>query len=194
MGCVIKRPLGAAIAALCLLMLPLAALADARSGWLWPVPSYKYMSRGYFTQPSLHEGIDIPVGTGTDVYAAKDGAVVIIYGGCNQASPNSGDHKSCSLNTCNPYIEKVNWHVGGDAVYKFGQIENFGSWSNCNYGYGRGVVIYHPEDNTVSAYAHLSSIDVACGQPVKQGDKIGKSGAYGNAWGAHLHFEIGVNP
>jgi len=51
----------------------------------------------------------------------------------------------------------------------------------------------------VSWYRHLSRIDVAVGQTVRAGTRIGLVGATGCALGSHLHFgvEVGttfVNP
>ena len=102
-----KRLIGVMIAALCLMMLPLSALADARSGWLWPVPSYKHISRGYFVG---HEGIDIPVNVGTELRAAKDGVAIVIYSGCNQSFPNKNIHSSRTSNTCSPVILMTPWN------------------------------------------------------------------------------------
>lgn len=42
----------------------------------------------------------------------------------------------------------------------------------------------------VSAFLHLSRIDVAVGQHVKQGDPIGRVGATGRASGPHLHWGL----
>jgi murein DD-endopeptidase MepM/ murein hydrolase activator NlpD len=42
-------------------------------------------------------------------------------------------------------------------------------------------------------YAHLSSVDVSCGQQLEQGDIIGKIGKTGNATGSMLHFELIMN-
>ncbi|WML40406.1 peptidoglycan DD-metalloendopeptidase family protein [Neobacillus sp. OS1-2] len=54
--------------------------------------------------------------------------------------------------------------------------------------YGNVVFIEHPS-NFVTVYAHLNHRTVSVGQPVKQGDIIGKMGRTGQATGTHLHFE-----
>ncbi|WP_438290087.1 transglycosylase family protein [Streptomyces sp. HUAS TT7] len=59
--------------------------------------------------------------------------------------------------------------------------------------YGYQVVIHHP-DGRYSQYAHLSAVNVKAGQQVNTGQRIGRSGATGNATGPHLHFEIRTGP
>ncbi|NSC24824.1 peptidoglycan DD-metalloendopeptidase family protein [Streptomyces albus subsp. chlorinus] len=59
--------------------------------------------------------------------------------------------------------------------------------------YGYQVVIRH-RDGRYSQYGHLSAISVRSGQSVGTGQRIGRSGATGNATGPHLHFEIRTGP
>ena len=59
-------------------------------------------------------------------------------------------------------------------------------------GYGNLVVIDHG-GGIATAYGHQSSIAVACGQQVGQGDVIGYVGCTGHCFGPHLHFEVRVN-
>ncbi len=58
------------------------------------------------------------------------------------------------------------------------------------------VVIQHtfPElgEPLYTLYAHLSIIDVAKGEIVESGQKIGEVGMTGRAIGSHLHFEVRV--
>lgn len=61
-----------------------------------------------------------------------------------------------------------------------------------NYGYGNLIVVDHG-NGWQSAYAHLSSINVVCGQSVFQGTVIGGLGSTGNSTGPHLHFELVFN-
>jgi murein DD-endopeptidase MepM/ murein hydrolase activator NlpD len=59
-------------------------------------------------------------------------------------------------------------------------------------GYGNLVVLDNG-GNLATAYAHQSSIAVACGQQVSQGDVIGYVGCTGHCTGPHLHFEVRIN-
>jgi len=54
--------------------------------------------------------------------------------------------------------------------------------------YGNLVQIQH--GNFISAYAHLSKINVKNGQSVSSGQSIGACGKTGRATGTHLHFEL----
>jgi len=57
---------------------------------------------------------------------------------------------------------------------------------------GKFIIIKHPGD-IYSMYVHLSKINVEEGAIVTTGEKIGISGATGNAKGPHLHFAIKIN-
>ncbi|HET6624446.1 MAG TPA: peptidoglycan DD-metalloendopeptidase family protein [Gaiellaceae bacterium] len=59
-------------------------------------------------------------------------------------------------------------------------------------GYGNLVVVDHG-DGLATAYAHASTILVAVGQQVSQGDTLSLVGSTGNSTGPHLHFEVRVN-
>ncbi len=59
-------------------------------------------------------------------------------------------------------------------------------------GYGNLVVLDHG-GNLATAYGHQSSIAVACGQHVDQGQVIGYVGCTGHCTGPHLHFEVRVD-
>ena len=56
-------------------------------------------------------------------------------------------------------------------------------------GYGRFVEIRHPNGMT-TLYGHLSRLDVASGDTVKAGARIGLVGSTGRSTGPHLHFEV----
>ena len=68
-------------------------------------------------------------------------------------------------------------------------------------GFGKQIVMsFRFEGRTLfAAYAHLSTIEVAPGQAVTKGQRIGLTGDTGNARGMtgrelHLHFEIRTEP
>ncbi|MBA3757050.1 MAG: M23 family metallopeptidase [Nitrosomonas sp.] len=59
-------------------------------------------------------------------------------------------------------------------------------------GYGLVVYIYH--GNGISTrYGHLSRIDVAEGQVIKQGEQLGLVGSTGRSTAPHLHYEVRVD-
>lgn len=65
---------------------------------------------------------------------------------------------------------------------------------SCGGGYGNYVMIEH-SDGKITLYAHMAegSITVTAGNPVMQGQVIGKMGSSGRSTGSHLHFEVRVN-
>jgi murein DD-endopeptidase MepM/ murein hydrolase activator NlpD len=66
----------------------------------------------------------------------------------------------------------------------------YAGWSN--FGYGNLIVIDHG-NGWQTAYAHLNTTAVTCGQSVYQGGFIGQLGTTGNSTGPHLHFEMSYN-
>lgn len=76
----------------------------------------------------------------------------------------------------------------GEGVYATDAgVVVYAGWNN--YGYGNMIMIDHGS-GFQSLYAHLSALNVVCGQSVGQGDVIGAIGNTGNSSGSHLHFEI----
>jgi murein DD-endopeptidase MepM/ murein hydrolase activator NlpD len=76
----------------------------------------------------------------------------------------------------------------GEAVYATDAgVVVYAGWNN--YGYGNMIMVDHG-NNFQSLYAHLSAINVGCGQSVGQGEVIGAIGSTGHSSGPHLHFEI----
>lgn len=79
-------------------------------------------------------------------------------------------------------------HSVGKVIWvQMGQRNNQGSSGNASYG--NAVKIKH-NNGYYTLYAHLNRVDVRVGQEVKQGQVIGYMGDSGNAYGAHLHFEV----
>lgn len=61
--------------------------------------------------------------------------------------------------------------------------------SGWNGGYGKYIKIQH-SNGVVTLYAHASSLLVASGQSVAQGQLIAYMGTTGRSTGCHLHFEV----
>jgi murein DD-endopeptidase MepM/ murein hydrolase activator NlpD len=76
----------------------------------------------------------------------------------------------------------------GNAVFAVDSgVVVYAGWSNS--GYGNLLVIDHGT-GWQSAYAHLNTYAVGCGQSVTQGEVIAAVGTTGNSSGPHLHFEL----
>lgn len=73
--------------------------------------------------------------------------------------------------------------AAGEVVYAGDQVPGFGNL----------VLIKHP-DGWVTAYAHLSNVDVKIQQKVLQGQQIGEAGDTGGVTEPQLHFEIRYAP
>ncbi len=63
----------------------------------------------------------------------------------------------------------------------------YAGWND--YGYGYMIMVDHG-NGFQSLYAHLSALNVGCGQSVGQGEVIGAVGSTGRSSGPHLHFEL----
>ncbi|WP_396593867.1 M23 family metallopeptidase [Brevundimonas sp. R86498] len=76
----------------------------------------------------------------------------------------------------------------GTAVYAAaeGRIVRIGRQPD---GYGNFVEMRHPNGMT-TLYAHLSRIDVASGDRLAGGQRVGLVGSTGYSTGPHLHFEV----
>jgi peptidoglycan DL-endopeptidase CwlO len=59
-------------------------------------------------------------------------------------------------------------------------------------GYGNFTCLDHG-GGLSTCYAHQTSLGVAAGQSVSQGDVIGYTGCTGYCFGPHLHFEVRIN-
>jgi endonuclease/exonuclease/phosphatase family metal-dependent hydrolase len=102
--------------------------------------------------------------------------------------------------------DRHNWHASGP---------NWSTWhTGTDFSAPCGVAVYAAHAGTVEVdttqgwagpwlvkvstgpsslttwYAHMASLDVARGQKVNAGQRIGRVGAQGNATGCHLHFEV----
>lgn len=76
----------------------------------------------------------------------------------------------------------------GNAVYASASgVVVYAGWNDWGYGY---MIVLDHGNGWQTLYAHLSGINVGCGQGVGQGRVIGAVGSTGNSTGAHLHFEM----
>ncbi len=79
----------------------------------------------------------------------------------------------------------------GAAIYAVdGGVVVYAGWND--WGYGNLIVVDHG-NGWQSVYAHLSQINVACGQSLTQKELIGLAGNTGRSSGPHLHFELRYN-
>jgi hypothetical protein len=76
----------------------------------------------------------------------------------------------------------------GNAVYASASgVVVYAGWNDWGYGY---MIVLDHGNGWQTLYAHLSAINVGCGQGVAQGRVIGGVGSTGNSSGPHLHFEM----
>jgi len=59
-------------------------------------------------------------------------------------------------------------------------------------GYGLCVTIDHG-DGYHTLYGHLSELEVAAGQHIQSGQRLGRVGSTGQSTGPHLHYEVRIN-
>jgi murein DD-endopeptidase MepM/ murein hydrolase activator NlpD len=80
-------------------------------------------------------------------------------------------------------------HAAGSPIVAVmdGVVEFAGGNACCTYGL---YVIVDHGNGLKTLYAHLSTLEVAKGQRVSQGQRLGPSGSTGYSTGVHLHFEV----
>jgi murein DD-endopeptidase MepM/ murein hydrolase activator NlpD len=96
-----------------------------------------------------------------------------------------------------PFTGKREFHSGVDIAHNSGApVHATAAGTVIHAGYqsvlGKTVTIDHGF-GIITRYAHLSSIAVAAGQLVQQGEVIAKVGSTGRSTGPHLHYEVRVN-
>jgi len=79
---------------------------------------------------------------------------------------------------------------GAPIVASDGGMVIYAGWND--WGYGNLVVLDHG-NGYQTLYAHLDTVQVDCGQTVRQGEQLGLAGKTGHALGPHLHFEVLLN-
>lgn len=91
----------------------------------------------------------------------------------------------------------VGQHKGADLKAPYGcevlaMAAGTVSMAQWHYSYGNVVMIDHG-NGLSTLYSHLSSMDVAVGDKVAQGQQIGAVGSTGNSTGNHCHVEVHQN-
>ncbi|MBI3169997.1 MAG: M23 family metallopeptidase [Chloroflexi bacterium] len=127
-------------------------------------------------------------------------ARVLGAGACDPVSGGAVGYGSFIYPTNKHYLSGFDWapqtnHNGldfagntGEAIYASDAgVIVYAGWND--YGYGNMVMIDHG-NGFQSLYAHMSGLNVGCGQSVGQGEVIGAVGSTGRSSGSHLHFEI----
>ena len=109
----------------------------------------------------------------------------------SKVEANFADERTYTYN--NETID-TSHHLGYDlSVTKHYPVEAANSGAVAFVGdlgiYGNTVILDHGL-GLFTLYGHLSSIDVKAGDPVKQGQIIGKTGETGLAAGDHLHYGV----
>lgn len=91
----------------------------------------------------------------------------------------------------NPGANHFGIDIGGGIGTPITAADNgvvvYAGWND--WGYGEMVVIDHGK-GWQTLYAHMSTVEVTCGEEVYRGDVIGTMGDTGTADGPHLHFEL----
>ncbi len=139
----------------------------------WVVPTIPRgksgVSLGYLGPGACPGGYTGAVGTGAFVWPTSIHRLV-----GNNYGPS---HLAVDLGT---------W-IGGPIYAADSGVVVFAGWSTVGYGY---MIMIDHGNGYQTLYAHLSQVNVHCGQSVYQGQLIGLGGSTGNSTGPHLHFEV----
>lgn len=113
---------------------------------------------------------------------------ILKTGECRITQGYSSAHTAVDVVKAPSMTDHITAHTAGKVVFcQTGFKNNKGSKGNASYG--NCVKLQH-DGGYFTLYAHLSSVEVRLGDTVPQGAIIGYMGDSGNAYGAHLHFEV----
>jgi murein DD-endopeptidase MepM/ murein hydrolase activator NlpD len=118
----------------------------------------------------------VSLGRGRFVWPVQ-GQVVATFG------PKGGNQRNDGVKIRAPLGETVRSVAAGEVVYAGDQVPGFGN-----------LVLIKHADGWVSAYGHLSRVDVKIQQRIGQGQQIGQVGSSGGVSEPQLHFEIRYAP
>lgn len=117
---------------------------------------------------------------------------VLESGQCTITQGYSSDHPSIDLVKEGHQLDYIVAHSDGKIITYQDGYDNL-KGSTGTIAYGNYVQIDHGNGFT-TLYAHMrKNLLVKNGQTVKKGQRLGYMGESGNAYGAHLHFEIRKN-
>ncbi|MCR5879912.1 LysM peptidoglycan-binding domain-containing protein [Phenylobacterium sp. J367] len=97
--------------------------------------------------------------------------------------PKPGNQRNDGINIRAKTGDAVRAAASGDVVYAGDQVPGFGN-----------LVLIKHADGWVTAYGHLSRVDVKMTQKVTQGQQIGQAGSSGGVTEPQLHFEVRYAP
>jgi len=101
----------------------------------------------------------------------------------SEFGPKGGGQRNDGLNVQAESGAVVHAAAAGDVVYAGDQVPGFGN-----------LVLIKHADGWVTAYGHLSHVDVKMQQHVTQGQQIGQAGSTGGVPEPQLHFEVRYAP
>ncbi len=137
---------------------------------------------------SLHEVVETKTTTKSTASSGTVKVAASAATGGGMVNPLPGSVKTQGIHGYNavdlsgvPVGSTVRAAMSGEVI-----VARFGGW---NGGYGNYVVIRHP-NGVQTLYAHLSTVEVAVGDSVDRGERIGGVGSTGKSTGTHLHFEV----
>jgi murein DD-endopeptidase MepM/ murein hydrolase activator NlpD len=176
----------------------------------WPGNHLSRATLGDLTSPSIPDKAMLVVPGGTREFTSWSAPRVVRTdptagkgigaGACGQAATGAvgvgtyiwpTTEHSISGYTYSPETNHPAIDIGGQEGNPVYAVDNgvvvYAGFSDL--GYGNMVMIDHG-DGWQSLYAHLSAVNVSCGQSLYQGAVIGAVGSTGNSSGPHLHFEL----
>jgi murein DD-endopeptidase MepM/ murein hydrolase activator NlpD len=101
----------------------------------------------------------------------------------SEFGPKAGGQRNDGVNVRAESGAAVRAAAAGDVVYAGDQVPGFGN-----------LVLIKHADGWVTAYGHLSHVDVKMQQRVTQGQQIGQAGSTGGVAEPQLHFEVRYAP
>ena len=101
----------------------------------------------------------------------------------SEFGPKSGGQRNDGLNVQAESGVAIRAAASGDVVYAGDQVPGFGN-----------LVLIKHANGWVTAYGHLSHVDVKMQQRVSQGQQIGQAGSTGGVAEPQLHFEVRYAP